>query len=76
MPRNDDDSADRDGPAMGVQQSPQQRLISWTIKQLEKGRTPLDVESQIVGRGIAEATAAHVVRTAQDAADFGDPNEW
>ncbi len=61
---------------MGVQVSPRQRLVSWAIKQLEKGRTPLDVESQMVGRGIAEETAAHVVRTAQDAADFGDPYEW
>ena len=76
MPRNDNDAADKGGPAMGVQVSPRQRLMTWAIKQLENGRTPLDVESQMVGRGIAEATAAHVVRTAQDAADFGNPDEW
>ena len=76
MPRNDDDVPDRGGPAMGVQLSPQQRLISWAIKQLEEGRPPSEVESQMVGRGIAEATAAHLVRSAQDAADFGDPNDW
>ena len=79
MPRNDNDVANRagrGGPAMGVQISSRQRLMSWAIEQLENGRSPLDVKSQMVGRGIAESTAAHVVRTAQDLADHGDPDGW
>ena len=76
MPRNDNDAVGFVGPAMGVQISPLHRLMSWAIEQIENGRSPLEVESQMVGRGIAQSTAAHVVRTAQDAADFGDPYDW
>ncbi len=64
------------GPSMREHRSPLHRLMSWAIEQIENGRSPLEVESQMVGRGIAQSTAAHVIQTAQDAADLGDPYDW
>ncbi len=74
MPRGE--PAGDTGPSMREHRSPLHRLMSWAIEELEKERSPLEVESQMLARGVSESQAAHVIRTAQDAADFGDPYDW
>ena len=64
------------GPSMREHRSPLHRLMSWAIEQLEKGRSPLEVKSQMVAHGVSESNAKYAIEHAQGLADNGDPYDW